>query len=491
MPYSGYILISTQIKGYHNTMSIIIILNLMTVNGSEEEITIKLNMGVLQTLLETTANDLLEVFKASRQQSDDEVRGKILRELYGIKKALIGSKQHTSIVIDLTQDSEEEDSESEIVSEQSPKVGQKRSHEDLHLSSPPAKRVHSSTPMGNSKTSASFNNTSGSSSANSQDTDDAASKRISESVLRTSQQRTLSRTLSLNSATSSGNTSAESDVMCVNTQANWKDSIPSTSSPIGESSFSGGSSVTFKRSCSKAGSSKSRQKSNQEPANVPNESNTTQGVQQANSKCDESSNGPQPTRNTTNSEKCATGPSRKTGIILLSEKASTSEASTKQIIKDCITYNAQKRAPNTVPDETTLKRKRSRSSSSSEITPLTKKRKVIGSSCSSSSDFDHEEDDVLANSSTAPNRAQLQNASRSSDTEDHSESASELQLVPLATPEPSTQEESPTSASRLNTQPDVSNRSTLLSDNSQPSGKQTLPRFYYCKDNNNNIIIMM
>ena len=130
----------------------------------------------------------------------------------------------------------------------------------------------------------------------------------------------------MNSTTSSGNTSAESDVICVNIQANQKESISSTSSPIGESSFSGGSSVTFK-----AGSSKSRQKSNQEPANVPNERNTTQGVQQANF---ESSNGPNPTGNTTNSEICATGPSHKTGIILLSEKASTSKASTKQNIID-------------------------------------------------------------------------------------------------------------------------------------------------------------
>ena len=140
-------------------------------------------------------------------------------------------------------------------------------------------------------------------------------------------------------------------------------------------------------------------------------------------------------------------------------------------IKHCITYNAQKRALNTVPDETTVKRKRSRSCSSSESTPLTKKRKITGSSSSSSSDSDHEENDVLANSSTAPNRVQLQNASRSSDTEDYSESASELE-VPLLTSEPSAQEESHTCASPLNTQPDISNRST---DNSQPSGKQTLP----------------
>ena len=68
--------------------------NLMT----EEEITVTLNTGVLQTLLETTANDLLEVFKTSRQvpeQSDDEIRGKILRELYGIKRALVDSKQQS------------------------------------------------------------------------------------------------------------------------------------------------------------------------------------------------------------------------------------------------------------------------------------------------------------------------------------------------------------------------------------------------------------
>ena len=340
----------------------------MTVDGSEEEITITLNTGVLQTLLETTANDLLEVFKTSRQvpeQSDDEIRRKILRELNGIKRALVDSKQQSeslenesiskaqcskpgpstsvsspsvskSAVIDLTGDSEHENPKSVILSKPSHKVVQKRSREDRHLSSPPAKRACSSSPMENSKISEWFNNTAGSSSANSQDTDDAASKSISESVLRTSQQHTLSRTLSLNSATSSGNTSAESDVICVNTQANRKESIPSTSSPIGDSSSSGGSSVTFKRSCSKAGSSKSRQKSNQEPANVPNERNTTQGVQQANSKCDESSNGPQPTRNTTNSEKSTTGPSNKTctGIILLSEKESTSEASTKQNIID-------------------------------------------------------------------------------------------------------------------------------------------------------------
>ena len=358
----------------------------VAVNGSEEDITIKLNTGVLQTLLETTANDLLEVFKASRQvpeQSDDEVRGKILRELYGIKKALIDSKQQSeslenesiskaqcskpgpstsdsppsvlkSAVIDLTLDSEHENPKSLILCKQSHKVVQKRSREDHHLSSPPAKRACSSSPMGNSKISAFFNNTVGSSSPNSQDTDDAASKNII--VLCTSQQHTLSRTSSLNSTTpiASGNTSAESDViLCVNIQANRKESIPSTSSPSGKSGFSCGSSVTFK-----AGSSKSRQKSNQEEANVPNERNTTEGVQQANSKhnqeqanvpnernttdsegvqqanskCDESSNGPQPTRNTTNSEKSATGPSHKTGIILLSEKASTSEASAKQNI---------------------------------------------------------------------------------------------------------------------------------------------------------------
>ena len=325
-----------------------VILNLMTVNGSEEEITIKLNMGVLQTLLETTANDLLKVFKASRQvpeQSDDEMRGKILRELYDMKEALMGSKQHASVVIDLTQDSEQEDSESEIFYERSPKVSQKRSHEESHLSSPPAKRV-CSTPMGNSKIPVCFNNTAGSSNANSQDADDASSKSISESVVCTSQQHTvmdLSQIFSLNSTsktTPSGNTSA--DMTCGNFQAKQNESIPSTSSrlasPSGKStSVSNKSSVPFKRSCSKAaGSSKSRQRSNQEPANVPNKRNTTQGVQQANSKCDESSNGPQPTGNTTTSEKCATGPSYKTctGIILLSEKASTSEASTKQNIID-------------------------------------------------------------------------------------------------------------------------------------------------------------
>ena len=146
-------------------------------------------------------------------------------------------------------------------------------------------------------------------------------------------------------------------------------------------------------------------------------------------------------------------------------------------IKDCITYIAQKRAPNnaseipqsSVPDETTLKRKRSRSL---EVTPLTKKQKITGSSCSSSSDY--EDDDIFTKSSTTPNQAQLQNASSSSDTEDHSKSESELQLVPSATPGPSTQEDR-TSAPALNTQPEVSNRSTILSDNSQPSGKQTFP----------------
>ena len=111
------------------------------------------------------------------------------------------------------------------------------------------------------------------------------------------------------------------------------------------------------------------------------------------------------------------------------------------------------------------------------ITPLTKKRKVTSSSCSSSSDY--EDDDIFAKSSTTPNQAQLQNASISSDIEDHSESELELQLVPPATPGPSTQEESHTSESPLNTQPDISNHSTILSDNSQPSGMQTLPRFYY------------
>lgn len=155
-------------------------------------------------------------------------------------------------------------------------------------------------------------------------------------------------------------------------------------------------------------------------------------------------------------------------------------------IKDCITYiaqNAQKRAPkndseippSSVPDETVIKRKRSRSSLS-EATPLVKKQKVTGSSCSSSSD--HEENDVFANSSTAPNHALLQNVSSSSDTENDSENKSEFNL-PSATPGPSAQEESHTSASPFNTQPD---RSTVLSDNSQPSGKQTFPRFYYCKN---------
>ena len=124
-----------------------------------------------------------------------------------------------------------------------------------------------------------------------------------------------------------------------------------------------------------------------------------------------------------------------------------------------------------MPDENILGRKRSRSSLS-EIIPLVKKRKV--SSCSSSS----EEDDVFANSSTAPNQVQLLNVSSSS--ENDSESESEL---PSATPGPSTQEEPHTSAS--NTQLDLSNRSTvILSDNSQPSGKHTFTGFYYCYNKN-------
>ena len=318
---------------------------LITVNDSEEEITIDitLNMGVLQTLLETTANDLLQVFKASRQapeQSDDEVRGEILRELYVIKKALMDSKQQSQslenesmsevqcnepgpstsspslnsagAMIDLPVDSKQEDSES-VKCEQSPKVGQKRSREESHLSSPPTKRVCCSTSM---RKSTWFNITVSNSSANSQNADGAASESI----------------LSLNLTTPSGNMNA--DVTHGNFQANQNKSIPSTSSsPSGESSFSGGSSVTFKRSCSKAGSSKSRQKGNQEPANILNKRSTTECIQPAetvNSKCDESSYGPRPTGNTTNSEISAAGPSHKTGV--LSEKASTSEASTKQNI---------------------------------------------------------------------------------------------------------------------------------------------------------------
>ena len=350
---------------------------MITVNGSEQEITITLNTGVLQTLLETTANDLLGVFKANRQapeQPDDKVREDILRELYGIKKELMGSKQQSQSlesesmsemqrnepgpstsspssnsagdVIDLTQDSEQEDSKSE----RSPKVGQKRLHEESHLSSPPAKRVCSSTRR-NSKMSTYFDITAGSSSANSfQNADDAASKEISESVVCTSQQHTvmdLSQILSLNSTsktTPSGNMSA--DVAFRNFLAKWNESIPSTSessrlaSPSGESSFSNESSVRFKGSCSKAGSSKSQQKSNLdlEPANVPDRRSTTECVQQTetvNSKCEESSNGPQPTFNTINSEKSAAGSPHKTGtIILLSEKVSTNEVSTKQNIID-------------------------------------------------------------------------------------------------------------------------------------------------------------
>jgi hypothetical protein len=150
---------------------------LISVNGSEEEITITLNTGVLQTLLETIADELINVFKANWQvpeQSDDKVRGDILRELRVIKEALVKPMQPSQSlvneslskpvevkrnepgpsasslssnsvegVIDLTVDSEQEDSES-VISEQSPRVGKKRSREDYHLSSPPTKRVCSS-----------------------------------------------------------------------------------------------------------------------------------------------------------------------------------------------------------------------------------------------------------------------------------------------------------------------------------------------------------
>ena len=318
---------------------------MITVNILEEEITITINTDVLQTLLETTANDLLEVFKDSQLfpgQPDDKVRGDILRVLnYDIKKALMDSQQQSQslenesmsevqrnepgpstsspnlnsagVVIELhaAVDSEQEDSES-VICEQSPKMGRKRSHEESHLSSPPTKRVCSSTPMRNSTC---FNTTVSNSSANSQNEGGAASESI----------------LSLNSITPSGNMCA--DVTCRNFQASQNELIPSTSSPSGKSSFSGGSSVTFKRSCYNPGSNKSQHKSNQEPANILNKRSTTECVQQAktvNSKSDESSNDSQPTGNTTNSEKSTAGPSHKTGIILLSEKASTSEASTKQ-----------------------------------------------------------------------------------------------------------------------------------------------------------------
>ena len=146
---------------------------------------------MLQTLLETTADDLLNVFKTNRQipeLSDQEVRGDILRELYGIREALI-SKYNTKQQLETSEsmykpgesvepitnqllvkksepstllpslnsatntgltggtavDSEQEHSIAEI--EPSPQVGQKRTCKDLDLSQPPTKGRYTAVPM--------------------------------------------------------------------------------------------------------------------------------------------------------------------------------------------------------------------------------------------------------------------------------------------------------------------------------------------------------
>jgi hypothetical protein len=327
---------------------------LISVNGSEEEITITLNTGVLQTLLETIADELINVFKANWQvpeQSDDKVRGDILRELRVIKEALVKPMQPSQSlaneslskpievkhnepgpsassqssnsadgVIDLTVDSEQEDQGSEsVISEQSPKVGKKRSREDCHLSSPPTKRACSS-------------------SANSKNADDAASKSIS--VVSTSQQHTimdLSQYMSLNlpcKTLASGNMSA--NVACRSSQEKQNELILATSSglasPSDQSSLGGEPSATFtslKRSSSRVRSNFQKTKSNQDPSpNVPSTPECVQQAETVTSKSDESSNDSQYTRNTTNYEKSIAGPSHKAGSGVLSEKPPTGEAST-------------------------------------------------------------------------------------------------------------------------------------------------------------------
>lgn len=185
-------------------------------NDSTEEITIKMNMSALQSLLETTADHLLYVFKANRrvpEQPDVKVRENILRELYGIRKALIPryTKQQLesmtkpaearcesdiqtnlqreldtvseswapNITQPLVGESEpstsslslnsvantnltavESDSEQEssiAKNESSSKVGQKQSCKDIDLSQPQTKRL--CTPMRNSNILSYFGNT--------------------------------------------------------------------------------------------------------------------------------------------------------------------------------------------------------------------------------------------------------------------------------------------------------------------------------------------
>ena len=201
----------------------------------DSEITIKVNMSVFQTLLETTADDLLNVVKANRkdpEQPDEKVRGDILRELYNVKEILISKSGKTeqlestseakcdiqfnmhqklyttgeswatqplhdepepsmssqSLNSAATADLDPEHSEQEYSiadNESSPQVGQKRSCKNLEMIQPPAKRQCTPVPLIDSSILSYISTMAGSSSASRRTRDDAvSSKKLNVDVVR-------------------------------------------------------------------------------------------------------------------------------------------------------------------------------------------------------------------------------------------------------------------------------------------------------------------